>query len=128
MNKLSAIAAMVLGGLVAFSTLATAQDANTNGKKGKRGWSVEQQLDRMSTRLSLTDEQKPKVKAVLEEERTKMRELRSESDRSTRREKMQTIRKDTTAKMKKILNEEQFKKYEEMSSRRGKRGGKKKSE
>ncbi len=132
MNKLSVIAAMVLGGLVACSTLATAQNANSNGKKGgKRGMpTVEQQLDRMSERLNLTDEQKPKVKEVLEQERKKWQELRSDSsmEQSARREKFQEIRKDSEKKMKAILTEEQFKKYQEMSSRRGKKGGKKKSE
>ncbi len=129
MNKLNIIAAMVIGGLVACATVATAQETGKSEKKeGKRGFpTVEQQMERLSTQLNLTDEQKPKVKAVLEEEHKKMQELRSDTslDRDARREKMQTIRKDTTAKMKGVLTEDQFKKYEEMAQRMGKKGGKK---
>ena len=49
MSKLSLIAAMALGGLVACSTLATAQDSTTApDKKKKRGFTVEQQMERMT--------------------------------------------------------------------------------
>jgi Spy/CpxP family protein refolding chaperone len=124
MKRLSLIAIMVLGGLVAFSTLANAQD-DTNAKK-KRGFSPEQQLERMTTTLTLTDEQKPKVKAVLDEQQKKMAALRDETDQETRRTKGQELRKETTEKMKKILTPEQFTKYEAMSTRGG--GKKKKSD
>lgn len=79
-------------------------------------------MERMTTTLTLTDEQKPKVKAVLEGQQKKMQEIRSESDQDTRRTKMQELRKETETKMKAILTEEQFKKYQEMSQRRGKKG------
>jgi periplasmic protein CpxP/Spy len=129
MNKLSLVAAMALGGLVAFSTLATAQDATNGGKKGGKGrFTVEQQMERLTTQLTLTDEQKPKVKAVLEETSKKMQEIFNDSslDRTQMREKMQPIREEQTKKMKAILTDEQFKKYEEMNTR-GKKGGKKKA-
>ena len=64
--KLSLIAAMVLGGLLACGNIASAQDNGTNaapgGKKGKRV-TVEQRMERFTTELKLTDDQKPKVKA-----------------------------------------------------------------
>ena len=121
MNKLSLIAAMALGGLVACSTVATAQDAPK--KKGRP--TVEQQMERLNTELTLTAEQKPKVEAVLKETNKKMQEIFNDSstDRSQMREKMQPIREEQTKKMKAILTEEQFKKYQEMNQR-GKKGGK----
>jgi len=68
MSRLSLIAAMALGGLLACSTLVTAQDStNAPARRGKGGFSVEQRLERMTTQLDLTDAQKPKVKAVLEQ-------------------------------------------------------------
>ena len=79
MKKLSLIAALALGGLLAFSTIAMAQDtdAKKDSKKGgKNRYSVEQRLERMSTDLKLTDEQKPKVKTVLEETSKGMQGLR----------------------------------------------------
>ena len=123
MSKLSLITAMALGGLVACSTLATAQDANPDAKKGKRTPpTIEQQMERMTTTLDLKDEQKPKVKAVLEGQQKKMQAIRDESDQDTRRTKMQDLRKETETKMKVILTDEQFKKYQEMNQRRGKKG------
>jgi Spy/CpxP family protein refolding chaperone len=109
---------------MACSTLVTAQDApKADAKKGgKKGFTIEQQMERMTTTLTLTDEQKPKVKAVLEGQQKKMQEIRDESDQDTRRTKMQDLRKETETKMKGILTDEQLKKYQEMSQRRGKKG------
>src|ERR1039457_5199027 len=131
MKKLSLVAALAIGGLVACSTLATAQDTVTNSnsepKKGKRGFpTVEQQMERMTTTLTLTDDQKPKVQAVLEESSKKRQEIMSDTslDRSAIREKMQPIMEEQNKKMKAILTDDQYTKYKEMNQR-GKKGGKK---
>jgi Spy/CpxP family protein refolding chaperone len=124
--KLGVIAAIVLGGLVACS-MATAQEAGKEApKKGKGGFSAEQRLERLTTTLSLTDEQKPKVKAVLEDTAKKMQAVAPEE----RREKGRTIREEETKKLKEILTADQFKKYEEGMARFGKKGsgGEKKAE
>jgi periplasmic protein CpxP/Spy len=127
MSKLSLIAALALGGLLACSTLATAQDAPKNGKGGKKGMTVEQQMTRLTEQLTLTDEQKPKVQKVLEATSKKMTEIRNDSslDQQARRDKMRPIMEEQNKEMKKILTEEQFKKYEEMNARRGKKAAKK---
>ena len=120
MKKLSLIAAMVLGGLVAASTLANAQDAHKDAKKGGQGGlNVEQRLERLTTQLSLTDDQKPKVKAVLEETSKKMQDPAADK---------KAIRDEQNTKMKAILTPEQFTKYQEMNQHRGKKGGDKKAE
>jgi periplasmic protein CpxP/Spy len=122
MSKISLVAALALGGLVAFSTLATAQNANKAERKGRKGGgTVEQRLERMSTQLDLTEAQKPKVKAVLEE----MDKQIKDTPREERREKMRTLREDETKKLKEILTHDQFKKYQE-TMERGKKGGGKK--
>jgi periplasmic protein CpxP/Spy len=132
MSKLSLIAAMALGGLVACSTLVRAQDStNAPDKKGsKRGMSTEQMMDRYTEQLSLTDEQKPKFKAVLEETAKKRRQIINESgqDRQQMREKMQPIMEAQNKKLKEILTADQYKKYQEMYDRMKKGGGKKKAE
>ena len=119
---------MVLGGLVACSMLATAQDAtNAPARKGGKGrFTPEQQLERMTTQLSLTDEQKPKVKAVLEDSAKKRKEIMSDTslDRQQIREKMQPVMEEQNKKMKAILTDDQYTKYQEMNQR-GKKGGKK---
>jgi Spy/CpxP family protein refolding chaperone len=111
---------MTLGALLLCGTAVMAQD-NKEGK-GKRGMSVEDRLQAMTDNLKLTDEQKPKVKAALEDTQTKMQEARN-APQDERREKMQTIRTEEGKKMKEILTPEQYTKYEEM---RPMRGGKKK--
>ena len=80
--------------------------------RGRGGPSIEA----LTTNLSLTAEQVPKVKAVLDEQRTKMAELRNETDQEARRTKGQALRAETTAKMKAILTPEQFTKYEKMGA------------
>ena len=126
MKKLSLVAALALGGLMACSTLATAQDSTNNvpKKSGKRGMpTVEQQMERMTTTLDLTDAEKPKVKAVLEETSKKMQEIFSDSslDQAARREKMQPIREEQNTKMKAILTDDQYTKYLAMNQRGGKK-------
>ena|ERR1017187_2994284 len=126
MKKLSLVAALALGGLMACSTLATAQDSTNNVPKkgGKRGMpTVEQQMERMTTTLDLTDAEKPKVKAVIEETNKKMQEIFSDSslDQAARREKMQPIREEQNTKMKAILTDDQYTKYLAMNQRGGKK-------
>jgi Spy/CpxP family protein refolding chaperone len=125
MKKLSLIAALALGGLMACSTVAMAQDTNATPKKGgKQRMTVEQRLDMLSTRLSLTDEQKPKVKAVLEDTQKKMQDV----PRDERQEKMPAIMEEQTKKMKEILTPDQMEKYTTMQAEMKKKGGKKKAD
>ena len=126
MKKLSLIAALAIGGLMACSTLATAQDSTNNVPKkgGKRGMqTVEQQMQRYTDQLTLTDDQKPKVKAVLEESSKKRQEIMGDTslDRSAIREKMQPIMEEQNKKMKAILTDDQYTKYQEMNQRGGKK-------
>jgi len=127
MKKLSLVAALALGGLLVCSTIAMAQDAG--GKKsGKGRMSVEQRMEKLSTDLKLTDEQKPKVKAVLEESQKAMQGLR-DVPQDERRTKMQSIMQDQNKKMKEILTPDQMEKYTKMQDEMKKKGGgKKKSE
>jgi Spy/CpxP family protein refolding chaperone len=123
-NKFGLIATMALGVLLACGTAVMAQD-NKEGKGGKRGrMSAEERLQQYTDALKLTDDQKPKVKAALEDTQTKMQEARS-APQDERGEKMRTIMADEGKKMKEILTAEQYTKYEEM---RPARGGKKKAD
>jgi len=128
-NKFSVIAVLTLGSLVATSNLAMAQEKKGGGRRGP---SVEQRMERMTEELKLTDEQKPKVKAVLEESQKKRQELFTDSSapREERREKMRGIIEKEDKKLKEILTAEQFAKHEKMRDelRGGGKGGKKKGE
>ena len=130
LNKLSMIVALAVGSLLACTTLATAQETNTPPPKGKRNMmTVDQRLDMMKQRLSLTDEQVPKVKAVLEDSNKQMAEIR-QAPQEERRDKMMALRDEEHKKMKGILTPEQYTKYEAMGpgGKKGGGGGGKKSE
>ena len=121
-KRISLIVALTVASLLAGSMLATAQD-NKEGKKGGRGASVEQRLDQMTQELKLTDEQKPKVKAVLEDAQKKRAELRN-LDQDQRREKARALMAEEDKKFKEILTADQYKKWQENRQQfRGNRKG-----
>jgi len=130
LSKISVIAAIVLGGLVAGSTMVRAADAENKGKGKRGGMSVEQQMEKLTTELTLTDAQKPKVKEVLEESSKKRQELMADSStpQDERRTKFRAIMDDQEKKLKEILKPDQFEKYKTWAeqNRGGKGGGKKK--
>ena len=68
MKIIKTIAGLTLGALIACTTVA-AQESKERKKgdrpEGKGPPTIEQQLEKMTKELSLTDEQKPKVKAVI---------------------------------------------------------------
>lgn len=72
--------------------------------------------------VTLTDEQKPKVKAALEKF-DKARQEARQADQSERRTKMQAAMQDFTGEMKGILTPEQYTKFEASMPRGGRRGG-----
>ena len=119
------VTGLVLGSLLALSNICMAQDEKGERKKGP---SVQMRLDRMTEELKLTDEQKPKVKAVLEETQKKMQELR-DVPREERRDKLTAIRENEDKKLKEILTSDQYSKWEKMREemRRGGKGGRKKA-
>ena len=121
----TSLAIIAVAGALALSPSSRAQ-TNTppaGGRQGGRG--ADQQLAQLSEQLKLTDEQKPKVKTVLEEQRKKTQELRSDTTLAPQdlRTKRQAIMQDTSKKMKEILTADQFKKYEEWMQQQRGRGG-----
>ena len=122
--------ALAAGSLLMLGTALRAQDSTNTppaggppaggpppggGMRG-RGPSIEQ----LTTNLSLTADQIPKVKAVLDEQRQKMGELFQDQDLSQddRRAKMKEIRDGVMAKMKDILTPDQFEKWQKMREMR----------
>ena len=120
MNKLSLVAALAVGGLLACATVTSAQDAPK-----KKGPTVEQRVDRMNTELNLTADQKTKVTALFEDTQKKMRELRQDTSLSQedRREKVRGMREAEDKKLKEILTPEQWEKWQKVRPQPGKGGG-----
>jgi len=112
--KFGYMTALVLGGLLACASVASAQDAKDEKKGERKGPpSVEQQMERMKTELNLTSDQEPKVKAVLEDSAKKRAELRDAAPED-RREKGRALMEEQDKKLKEILTEEQYTKWQKL--------------
>lgn len=121
-NKLS-MALVAAASLLAVSPLAQAQETNAPAAPARPrggGMSVEAQMDRIDKAVTLTDAQKPKVKAAVEKEVAAAQAARDESDATARRDKMRAAREDLNKSLKEILTPEQFAK---LPQRRGGGGG-----
>jgi Spy/CpxP family protein refolding chaperone len=130
MKSTKMIVLLAVGGLLALTPALLAADTNTppaggppgGGMRGRGGPSIEQ----LTTNLSLTADQIPKVKAVLDEQRQKMGEVFQNQDLSQedRRAKMKEVRDEMAAKMKDILTPDQFEKWQkEQQNMRNRRPG-----
>ena len=135
-TKLLLLTTLALGGLLTLNPAAFAQDTTNTpppaggpppgGPPGPGMRGRGPNFDMIAQRLNLTDDQKPKVKAIFDEQRQKMRDLRDNQDlsRDDRMAQMQSIRKDADDKLKAVLTTDQFKQWQEMESRmRGPRNG-----
>lgn len=83
------------------------------------------QVQRMVDQLNVTAEQKAKLDPILEEDSKEVRLLRGDTSASAV-EKKAAIRKDTDAKIKPILTDEQWKKLVQLREDRSKQDKKKK--
>jgi protein CpxP len=118
--KTKLIAALAVGALLACSSILRADDSTNTppaapppdqhgpGMKGRPDFAKE---------LNLTDDQKPKVKAIMDAQMQKMRDLRSDDSLSKddRRAKMKAVHEDTATQLKAVLTADQFAKWQEMS-------------
>ena len=87
---------------------------------------AERQLEQLKTRLKLTAEQEPKVLAALEQNATRMRELRDKHDvqrgqppSEEARKEMESARKENKEALAKILTPEQMTEFEKWQEERG---------
>lgn len=86
-------------------------------------------VQNMVDQLTLTPEQKAKVDPITDEDAKQFRALKEDSSLSDedRKKKTAELRKNTDVKLKAVLTEEQWKKYQEIKAeRKTKNSGKKK--
>ena len=81
---------------------------------------MSKRIEQMVTDLGLNETQAKEFKAVMEE----MRSNRNASGERPSREEMEKKRNEADAKLKKILTDEQYKKYQSMRPQSGQRRGK----
>jgi Spy/CpxP family protein refolding chaperone len=73
----------------------------------------------MVEELNLTDDQKPKVKTIMDAQTQKMRDVREDDSLSQddKRAKMKAIHEDTATQLQAVLTPDQFAKWQKISQR-----------
>ncbi|HEY1662420.1 MAG TPA: hypothetical protein VGI03_08380 [Verrucomicrobiae bacterium] len=134
LNRKNIIAMLAVGGSLAFGPALLAQDstspstntppANVQGGQ-MRGQSVDQMLQRLTTRLSLTADEQTKVKPILQSQIDQIGAVRKDSSLSSddARAKMKAIRQDIMNQMQAVLTPDQFTQYQQMAQRGRRPGG-----
>ncbi len=77
--------------------------------------------NRLAEQLQLSEEQKPKVAAILKEQRDALQDARQ---KNAGRAALRDIQANTQTKLKEVLNEEQMKKWEEIRAENRKKARK----
>jgi Spy/CpxP family protein refolding chaperone len=129
-RKMALIAALAVGSIMALSPAIHADDATNTppaggpppgspSGPGMRGRGSN--FDMVAQRLNLTDDQKPEVKAILDDQRQQTRDLWQNQDlsREDRMAQMKTIHEATDAKLKTVLTADQFTQWQQLRARMG---------
>ncbi len=139
-TKNTFVAALAVGALIACSSSLRAQDAAAPAAPaeknapaggppaGERGPGMRGGRPDIAKALDLTDDQKPKVEALMKASMEKRKALREDTSLSMddKKAKAKAIQEDMAAQMKAVLTPEQFAKFEKMSQgmrRNGPPGG-----
>lgn len=93
------------------------------GGMGRHMPSVDDQLANMSKQLNLTDEQKPQVKAILQDQQDQMKAAmeNSSGSREDTRAKMRQIHETSNTKIRALLTDDQKATFDKMQQERMKR-------
>lgn len=122
LNKTLALAALIAGSLLAVGSIAQAQDSTTPSTNSPAGGGARQRgmmnVDFLTKRLALTDDEKTNVAAALADNRQKMRDLRQDASLSAddKRTQSKQLREDLNAKMKDILTPDQYTQWLKLST------------
>ena len=109
-----ALSALVMLGQVAFSGPPQQEEQRRGGERPRMD--VGERVENLSKQLNLTDDQKPKVQAIFEDEMKQRQALRQDTSlsREDRMEKMRAINQSTRKQIEKVLTAGQKKKWNEI--------------
>jgi hypothetical protein len=118
LNKTLALAALIAGSLLAGGALAQAQDAtpSTNAPAGGAGRMRAPNIDRIAQQLALTDDQKTNFSAAMTDYQKQRTAVRTDDSLSNedKRAKYKELRDDFNTKVKGILTDDQYTKFQKM--------------
>src|SRR5262249_42864105 len=99
----------------------TAQDATSAASDATTQAKVQQKLQRLSSELNLTDDQKTRLKPILQSEVGQMKTVRDDTSLSSdaKQAKMQQIHTSATQQMNEILTPDQQQKLAAMKAEKG---------
>lgn len=102
--------------LIASVSAFAGSDAPQRGNRGNGDKDSQKRIEKMCKDLNLNEEQTKQFQQVNKDFMEKMKAQReaSDTDRQKRREAMQAMQTERNAQIKKILTDEQYKKYTEM--------------
>jgi Spy/CpxP family protein refolding chaperone len=125
-NKISMAIIAAAAALAVCPAVHAQDDTNkpateTPAPRPRGGMSVDTQMERIDKAVTLTDDEKPKVKSAVEDMIKAMQEART-ADQDERASKRTAAREDFSKKMKDILTPDQYTKFQAMP-RPGRRGG-----
>jgi Spy/CpxP family protein refolding chaperone len=140
-NKLRWIVVAVLGGMISLSPMVRAADATPETKaevkteqkvetKTEAGATTAKpkrvdRLQHLAKALTLTEDQKAKVKTILADQTTKNKELR---EKNAEKKEIAKLRTETDAKIRGLLTTEQQAKFDKLNARPEAKAHKKKAE
>jgi protein CpxP len=114
-NSIRLMACLVLCGFMV--SVATAQDTKA---APRRGANIDQRIEQLDKELTLTADQKTKLKAYFEGVRKKNQEMRADTSltREQRQERLRATNEDLKKEMKTILTADQYMKWEKDADKR----------
>ena len=114
-TRLGAVAVCSAGLALSLGSTPMLAQGYGGGGGGRMQMSPDQQVDALDKAVTLTPDQKPKVKAIFEASTKKMMDLRnSGGDPADMRPKMMAIRTDQQTQIKALLTDDQKTKYDAM--------------
>ena len=127
-NKLSLIAVIALGGVIAFGTLAKAEDkpeAKAPGKHEGKPPGGQERGAKMAEELGLSAEQKTQMGDLMKEFGPKMQAIRQDTtlSKEDKMAKAKALNEERSTKVKAILTAEQFEKWQKMQQKHRGPGG-----
>ena len=127
-NKVVGFGVLMLGALVMLGQIAFSSPPQQGGQwrgGGRAEMDPAQRVENLSKQLNLTEDQKPKILVIYQDEAKQRQALRQDTSlsRQDRMEKMRAVEQSTRKQIETILTDDQKKKWEEiMKQNRGRRG------